>query len=86
MDPKVSPPGAGGAKVGYHDPHVDELDFDGARYTSRPRAQALADTDCEAIVTNHAALDVDEIQAKAPLVIDTRNATKGRKAAHVQKL
>jgi UDP-N-acetyl-D-glucosamine dehydrogenase len=75
-----------GAAVSYHDPHVAELNFDGARYTSRPIAEGLADTDCVVIVTNHSTLDMKEILAKAPLVIDTRNATKGMKAANVQKL
>ena len=39
------------------------------------------------IVTDHAAMDLDAVLGHAPLVVDSRNATKGRKAkARVLKL
>jgi UDP-N-acetyl-D-glucosamine dehydrogenase len=75
-----------GAAVSYHDPHVPELNLDGTRYTSRPLVEALDDSDCVVIVTNHRALDVERIVARAPVVIDTRNATRGLKADNILRL
>jgi UDP-N-acetyl-D-glucosamine dehydrogenase len=40
-------------------------------------ATALAQCDCALILTGHAAFDYELIVRHAPLVFDTRNATKG---------
>ncbi len=43
-------------------------------------AEFLARQDCVLIATNHSAYDYDFIVRHAPLVVDTRNATKGVQA------
>jgi UDP-N-acetyl-D-mannosaminuronate dehydrogenase len=54
-----------------------EVQFEGGSHRSSPLAESLAESDCVVIVTNHSSLDVAAIVDGAPLVIDTRNATKG---------
>ena len=60
-----------GAAVAYHDPHVDE--FDGMTSAAlRPE-----DYDCVTIVTAHSTVDYGDVVARAKIVVDLRNATKG---------
>ena len=72
---------AKGAEVGYNDPHIPRLPSM-RRYPDRPfasrelTAEALEATDCVVIVTNHSAYDWGFVVAHAPLVVDTRNATR----------
>ena len=72
---------AAGAELSYHDPHIPKLprmrhhnlpDMESQELT----AQFLAGLDCVLIATAHSACDYDFIVHHAPLVIDTRNATK----------
>jgi UDP-N-acetyl-D-glucosamine dehydrogenase len=72
---------AGGAVVSYNDPHVPRLPE--VRRHSLPAmesqelsAEFLAHQDCVLIATDHSAYDFDFIVRHAPLVIDTRNATR----------
>jgi UDP-N-acetyl-D-glucosamine dehydrogenase len=60
-----------GAEVAYHDPHVGE--FDGMRST----ALEPQDYDCVAIVTAHSTVDYADVVARARIVVDFRNATRG---------
>ncbi|MFH1268226.1 MAG: nucleotide sugar dehydrogenase [Planctomycetota bacterium] len=87
-DPRESPSfvlmellGAGGAELSYNDPHVPKLpemrhhdvpDLANSELT----AEFLASQDCVLIATDHSAYDYDFIVRHAPLVIDTRNATR----------
>jgi UDP-N-acetyl-D-glucosamine dehydrogenase len=60
-----------GADVAYHDPHVPE--FDGMRSVPlEPESY-----DCVAIVTAHSAIDYADVVARASVVVDFRNATRG---------
>jgi UDP-N-acetyl-D-glucosamine dehydrogenase len=75
-----------GADVSYHDPHVpavDEHGIDLASVAYEPGAY-----DCVVIVTDHTALDYEQLVDEAKLVVDLRNATgaKGTTAEHVYKL
>src|SRR5262245_6385862 len=55
--------------------------------TEVPLAKALAvGFDCAVITTNHKTFDYDQIVAKSPLILDTRNALKGRPGAHIFRL
>ncbi len=70
-----------GAKLTYNDPHVPELpkkrDYDLSGMTSvELSAEFLAEQDCVLIATDHSAYDYEFIVRHAPLVVDTRNATK----------
>ncbi|MGD0518031.1 MAG: nucleotide sugar dehydrogenase [Thermoguttaceae bacterium] len=73
---------AGGAIIAYNDPHVPVLPK--MRHYRRLPAmnstpltpEFLAGLDCVLIATDHSAYDYDLIVRNAPLIIDTRNATK----------
>jgi UDP-N-acetyl-D-glucosamine dehydrogenase len=72
---------AGGAKLSYHDPHVPKLPE--MRHhplwdmtSTELSADFLASLDCLLIATDHSACDYDFIVRHAPLVVDTRNATR----------
>ncbi|HVX16348.1 MAG TPA: nucleotide sugar dehydrogenase [Pirellulales bacterium] len=72
---------ARGAVLSYNDPHVPELPA--MRHHDLPPMESselsrefLASQDCVLIATNHSAYDYEFIVRHAPLVIDTRNATK----------
>ena len=47
--------------------------------------EKIPEFDCVVIVTDHSQYDFAEIVAKAQLVVDTRNATKGIVSANVVK-
>lgn len=73
---------AGGAVVSYNDPHIPVLPtmrhYEVPRLASEPlTSDYLSSLDCALIATDHSAYDYDFIVRYAPLVIDTRNATKG---------
>jgi UDP-N-acetyl-D-glucosamine dehydrogenase len=75
------------ATVEYHDPHVPSLDVGRETYESVPlTSSVLEESDCVVIVTDHSALDVDEIVDRASFVFDARNATGHLDAAHVVRL
>jgi UDP-N-acetyl-D-glucosamine dehydrogenase len=72
-----------GARVTYNDPHLPRLPGT-PRYPhiapmdSRPLTeQYLGEQDCVLIITNHSAYDWSWVVEHCPLVIDTRNATRG---------
>jgi UDP-N-acetyl-D-glucosamine dehydrogenase len=73
---------AGGAILTYNDPHIPVLPkMRHYRHlpamTSTPLTpEFLAGLDCVLIATDHSAYDYDLIVRNAPLIIDTRNATK----------
>jgi UDP-N-acetyl-D-glucosamine dehydrogenase len=76
-----------GAVVSYSDPHVPSVDEHGFVMTETPIDVALGSgIDCAVIVTDHRAFDYAALVARAPLVVDTRNALKGVSAAHVFRL
>lgn len=64
-----------GAKLRYHDPFVPDLADEGLPLQSiQLTKEALHDTDCVVIVTNHAFYDWECITNEARLIVDTRNA------------
>ncbi|MFL6276337.1 MAG: nucleotide sugar dehydrogenase, partial [Blastocatellia bacterium] len=67
-----------GAEVSYHDPHIGELKLDGkGKLESVELSEAaLRGCDCAVIVTDHTAIDYGRVVRLAPLVIDSRNATR----------
>jgi UDP-N-acetyl-D-glucosamine dehydrogenase len=74
-----------GAVVEYNDPFFPTVG-QGRKYalnmTSTPLDQIPA-FDCVVIATDHSQYDYPAIVAKAQLVVDTRNATRGIEAGHV---
>jgi UDP-N-acetyl-D-glucosamine dehydrogenase len=66
-----------GAEVSYHDPHVPEVDLDGVVLKGEDLTDDLiAGSDMVVIVTDHAAVDIARVVARAQRVFDTRNATR----------
>ena len=69
-----------GATVSYNDPHIPSLPrtrhFNMSMESCPLTADFLASQDCVLIATDHSAYDYEFIVRHAPLVIDTRNATK----------
>ena len=67
----------GGATVGFCDPLVGELQVDGTVMTALPLTEdTLGAQDCVLILVDHSSVDYAFVVSHAPLVIDTRNATK----------
>ena len=71
-----------GAEVEYNDPHIPTLPamrrYPELRMSSRELTEDyLASRDCVLIVTDHSVYDWDWIARHAPLIVDTRNATRG---------
>ena len=93
-DPRNSPAAAilallteRGATVSYHDPHVPEFRDDaGKRRESTPLTDLIAGADVVVIVTAHAAVDWDTLFVRAPLIVDTVNASKRHEPAPRQVL
>jgi len=67
-----------GAELSYADPYTATMEVDGQTYEAvELTATVLAQCDCALILTGHSAFDYKLIVHHAPLVFDTRNATKG---------
>ncbi len=69
-----------GAILSYHDPYVPVIEPHGGSTMHLESIQltpnVLQEADCVLIITDHSAIDYDQIVQYAPLVVDTRNATK----------
>jgi UDP-N-acetyl-D-glucosamine dehydrogenase len=71
-----------GARVDYNDPYTPALykmrHYDFSDMRSLPlTAEVLSQQDCVIIATDHSAYDYQMIVEHAPLIVDTRNATRG---------
>jgi UDP-N-acetyl-D-glucosamine dehydrogenase len=78
-----------GAHVQYHDPFVPSVRLEGEGHMeSTPySAELLAGADCVVIVTDHSSYDWQHVLDHSKLVVDTRNATAGRRgAARIESL
>jgi UDP-N-acetyl-D-glucosamine dehydrogenase len=78
-----------GARVSYHDPFVARMQIDGGeRLASGALTKAsLEDCDCAVIVTDHSNVDYAMVLKHAPLIVDTRNVTRGVEAGeHESKI
>ncbi len=80
--------GKRGATVTYSDPYVAGLRADGVvpAMDSIDAEKASAEADCVVIVTDHKAFDYSKIVAKAKLIVDTRNALKGKVSDNIVRL
>jgi UDP-N-acetyl-D-glucosamine dehydrogenase len=73
-----------GAELVYHDPHVAALNEFGLESVSLD--EALEDAECAVIVTAHPSLDLEQVLATAPSVVDFRGATRGVEAPNLVRL
>ncbi len=76
--------GERGADLVYHDEHVPELPDFGLQSLSLE--QVLEGADAAAILTAHPGLDVEQIVASAPVVVDFRGVTRGIEAKNLVRL
>jgi UDP-N-acetyl-D-glucosamine dehydrogenase len=74
-----------GAFLSYSDPHVPALKLDGLRLEAAPE-EAAAEADCVVIITDHTAFDYDALVGRAKLIVDSRNALKGRQSDRIVRL
>jgi UDP-N-acetyl-D-mannosaminuronate dehydrogenase len=67
-----------GANLTYHDPYIAQMRLDGkgTLKNSELTDESLSNCDCVLIVTDHTGIDYEKVVRLAPLVIDTRNATR----------
>ena len=75
-----------GARVTYSDPFVPVVRLDGGDLTSSDLAASAAAADCCVIVTDHKNVDYDSLVERAKLIVDTRNALKGRQSDKIVRL
>lgn len=67
-----------GARIEYYDPHVPQFALHEKKYASKkPTATWLQKQDAVVILTDHKKVDYRSLVVQAPLIFDTRNATKG---------
>ena len=73
--------------MSYHDPFVPSLESEGLHLSSTElNPKVLEDSDLTLIVTAHAEIDYGLVVEHAPIIVDTRNALKGRSASHIWRL
>ncbi len=67
-----------GGEVSYHDPYITHVKTnEGRSYNSTDlSAEALAESDCVVLTTNHKDFDVDFIQKHSKMIVDLRNMVK----------
>jgi len=76
-----------GGIVSYSDPYVPVAEHGDLKLAAIPIEEAYArGIDCALITTNHAVFDYREIAERAPLIVDTRNALRDVKGAHIFRL
>ena len=72
-----------GALLSYQDPFVPEIDFEGHRMHSTDEVDSA---DCVVITTDHKSFNYTDIIQRAHLIVDTRNALRSFRAAHIVRL
>lgn len=75
-----------GARVTYSDPYVPKVRLEGGDLTSVDAASTAAEADCCVIVTDHKTVDYDSVVERSKLIVDTRNALKGRRSDKIVRL
>ena len=67
-----------GARVSYHDPYVDSLEFQGTDHVSQLLTpEILSKADCSVLLASHKSLDFDMVCEHSSCTVDTRNALSG---------
>jgi UDP-N-acetyl-D-glucosamine dehydrogenase len=76
-----------GARLSYCDPYVPVVDEYGMKLKAEKfSAAALRRADCVVVVTDHDLFDYRLVARESKVVVDTRNALKGRNSSKVIKL
>jgi len=72
-----------GARVTFSDPFVSSIRLDNTSLNASPVNETVAQADCVVVITDHSNFDYDAIHEKAKLIVDTRNAYRGRKSEKI---
>jgi UDP-N-acetyl-D-glucosamine dehydrogenase len=75
-----------GAQLSYTDPYVPELHHGDLCLKSIAEADVDPAVDCVVIATDHKVFDYASMPKRFQLIMDTRNALKGNKAANIYRL
>jgi UDP-N-acetyl-D-glucosamine dehydrogenase len=79
-----------GARISFHDPYTPRLAIDGGKSYRRSALTktSLGNADLVVVITDHTTYDYDQIVRDAPLILDTRNATRNvrRGRSKIRKL
>ena len=76
-----------GAQLSFADPYINTLDLGERSFTAVEAApDLLRMADLVIIVTDHDSFDYDMIVANAPLILDTRNALKGKNGPKIWRI
>ncbi len=76
-----------GARLSYCDPHVPVLAEHGMNMKAEPfTAATLRKADCVVVVTDHSAFDYRLVARQSKVVVDARNALKGKNGSKIIKL
>jgi UDP-N-acetyl-D-glucosamine dehydrogenase len=75
-----------GARVTYTDRFVKKIRKDGGDMHSVELFPAAEEADCCVIITDHSGVDYSTMIDKAKLIVDTRNALKGKRSAKIVRL
>ena len=77
-----------GADVGYHDPHVPQIQLESDRQlrSEEYNTELLSEAHCVVIVTDHSAFDWDEIARHSRAIVDTRHVYSDRNGGNIISL
>ncbi len=76
-----------GATLSYTDPFIPVLRHGSLDLESVPEAEVVASRpDCTVICTDHSVFDYQAMVDGLPLIVDTRNALKGRRSSSIYRL
>jgi UDP-N-acetyl-D-glucosamine dehydrogenase len=75
-----------GAKMTYSDPFVPFVHLDGVEIRAENADAMAAVADCVVIATDHTNFDYTNVLAKSKLIVDTRNALKGKVSEKIVRL
>ena len=76
-----------GAILSYSDPYIPTIREEGFQLDSLELTNGhLGNVDCVVILTDHKEIEYGDVVKTASLVVDTRNALKGRDAANILRL
>ncbi len=76
-----------GAATSYHDPYVPQFTLGERTYASVPlTAETLRGCDLAVVIAAHGDVDYELVLREAPLIVDTRNAFRGRRDAKITRI
>jgi UDP-N-acetyl-D-glucosamine dehydrogenase len=76
-----------GAVLSYTDPYVPAVREEGLSMDSLPLTNgSLQHVDCAVVLTDHREVDYDAVLEAVPVLVDTRNALRGRRSEKIIRL